>query len=308
MHLSDGPVDLVNALERCALEAPLFAYRDADPVRCARRYPAPEDRESAALVAALLAFGRVRAFLPAVEGLLDRMGSSPREYLEGFVPSRDRSFLDRFRLRIWTGADIRRLFLSLRGVLRDWGGLEAAFLSDEEVPAPDPGDSAGRHARHRRRLSRLAALLSSSTGTASGAAPSRSYRTLVVDPGAGSACKRWNLFLRWVVRPDDGVDLGLWRRVSPRDLVIPLDVHVGRISRLIGLRRRKTLDWTAAEEVTRGLLRIDGLDPLRFDLPLSHLGISRGCRGRYLEGICEPCGLRALCRVYRKHRRRQVKG
>ena len=309
IHLSDCRRALVNALERCARDAPRFLYRDGDPVRCARRYPAPEDREAAALLAALLAFGRVRAFLPSVEALLSRMGSSPREYIEGFRPGRDRAFLDRFRLRVWTGEDIRRLLLALRRVLEEWGGLEEAFLSPANPEAPPAGAASSgaagdRHDLHRSRIARLAALLAGADGEAGrrDEVRPRSYRALVVDPAGGSACKRWNLFLRWVARPDDGVDLGLWKRVSPGDLVIPLNVHVGRISLQIGLRTRLTLDWRAAVEVTRGLLRIDPRDPLRFDLPLSHLGISRGCRGRYLAPTCEPCGLRRLCGVYRAHR------
>jgi len=287
----------VNALRRCARQAPWKAYRDSDPVRCPRRYRRSEDREVAALIAALLAFGRVSAFLPAVEGLLERMGSSPRDYVGTFRDDRDRDYLDRFRLRIWKGDSIRLLLRSLRRVLEENGNLEEAFLSaDADGPRPGPGglDPAGRRARHRARLARLAGLLSD----AAGAGP-RAYRNLVVDPGRGSAAKRWNLFLRWVVRPDDGVDLGIWKRVSPRDLVIPLDVHVGRISLQIGLRTRRTLDWRAAEEVTDALAAIDPRDPLRFDLPLSHLGISEGCRGRSIASICGPCPLRSCCRVHR---------
>jgi uncharacterized protein (TIGR02757 family) len=150
-------------------------------------------------------------------------------------------------------------------------------------------------------LTRLASLLTRvDPGAWTGAScPPAWYSHLVVDPSRGSACKRWNLFLRWVVRPADGVDLGLWGRsgrIAPRELIIPLDVHVGRISYLIGLRRRRTLDWKAAEEITGALARIDPADPLRFDLPLSHLGISRGCRGRHDAGICGGCGLRRICR------------
>jgi uncharacterized protein (TIGR02757 family) len=284
-------------LERFLREAPLLELRDRDPVRLCHRYPDPADREVVALVASLLAFGRVQAFLPRVEAVLARMGTSPRRYIERFQPRKDREFFDAFRLRIWKGESLGYLFANLRRLYREFGSLEAAFLAGEEAPA-------NGISRHRARLTHLAAMLrrvdpAPWTGTSR---PPPSFRTLVVDPAGGSACKRWNLFLRWVVRPADGVDLGLWTRVSPGDLVIPLDVHVGRISRQIGLRRRRTLDWLAAEEVTRALALIDPHDPVRFDLPLSHLGISSGCRGRYLPRVCEPCGIRSLCRVYRRRR------
>lgn len=290
---------LVKILRRCADEAPRLLYRDRDPVRCPHSYGDPEDREVAALVAALLAFGRVEAFFPALEALLDRMGPSPRRYIEKFHPRKDRPFFSAFRLRIWDGDSLRYLFANLRELFREYGSLEGAFLSaGAEGHGVDLEEE--RYSRQRMRIQGLADLLRRVpaepwTGLSD---PPPSYRNLVVDPSRGSACKRWNLFLRWVVRPSDGVDLGLWRGASPGDLVIPLDVHVGRISYQIGLRTRRTLDWRAAVEVTRGLWAIDPDDPLRFDLPLSHLGISGGCRGRCVPRICDPCGLKSLCTVY----------
>jgi uncharacterized protein (TIGR02757 family) len=305
-----------------AREAPLRSYREHDPVRSCHRYPDPRDREVVALLSALLAFGRVDAFLPRVEALLARMSPHPRGYLEDFHPRKDRDFFSAFRLRLWKGDDLRFLFGNLRDLFREHPTLEDAFLSGEgegrgeagAAPSaggngqpPRAGPEPADHRRQRERIGRLHGLLFRAdpafwTGRPR---PPPYYPILVVDPAGGSACKRWNLFLRWVVRPADGVDLGLWRRVSPRDLVVPLDIHVGRISRLIGLRRRRTLDWRAAEEVTRALSRIDPEDPLRFDLPLSHLGISSGCRGRYVRPVCEGCGLRSLCKVYRRARARQ---
>jgi len=251
-------------------------------VRIPHRYRDPRDREAAALLGALLAFGRVDAFLPKAEALIGRMGPSPRRYIERFHPGRDRRFFQDFRCRLWTGADIRYLLGNLRDLFLEHGSIEDAF-------AAAGGDV-------RAGLARLAGLLSrADPGPWTGRSRRPAYYgNLVVDPARGSAAKRWNLFLRWAVRPADGVDLGLWTRVAPRDLIIPLDVHVGRIAGLIGLRTRRTLDWKAAEEITANLARIDPDDPLRFDLALSHLGISEGCTGR--EGpACPACGIRAIC-------------
>ncbi len=295
-------------LEGFLRDAPVLDYRDRDPVSLCHRYPDPADREAVALVAALLAFGRVRAFLPRVEAVLGRMGPSPRRYIERFHPRTDRSFFEDFRLRVWKGESLRYLFANLRGLYREFGTMESAFLSGGDASGGEGdrgvGDDlpADGFTRHRARLTGLARVLRRADPApwTGGPEPPPSYRTLVVDPAGGSACKRWNLFLRWVVRPADGVDLGIWKGVSPRELVIPLDVHVGRISWQIGLRKRRTLDWRAAVEVTRALARIDPDDPLRFDLPLSHLGISSGCRGRYVGRVCEACAIRSLCGVYRK--------
>ncbi len=104
------------------------------------------------------------------------------------------------------------------------------------------------------------------------------------------------MFLRWVVRPDDGIDLGLWRGVSTAQLIVPLDTHTARISRLLGLSQRRTADWKMAREVTAALRRLDPKDPVRFDFALSHLGISEGCSGKAGE-VCVRCPVSGLCVV-----------
>jgi uncharacterized protein (TIGR02757 family) len=103
------------------------------------------------------------------------------------------------------------------------------------------------------------------------------------------------MFLRWMVRRD-WPDLGLWARCSPADLVIPLDTHVARISRYIGLSARSTPDGRMALEITAALRRIDPLDPLRFDFALSHLGILGDCPG-LRQPSCTPCPLYTVCRA-----------
>ena len=246
-----------------------------------------------ALLAALLAFGKASAFLPKVKALLGVLGPSPRRYVASYAPGKDRAFFASFRSRIYRGDDIRLLLWHLRRVVLDHDSLEDAFLSGTTGDVPEG---------HLARLTAFAGLFrrldpSPITG---GAGLPASYRHLVVDPAGGSACKRWNLFLRWVVRPADGVDLGLWTRVDPGVLVIPLDLHVGRITRLIGLRNRRTPDWKSAEEVTMRLRSIDPHDPVRFDFPLSHLGISESCKGRWVRDVCGACALRRICREGRK--------
>jgi uncharacterized protein (TIGR02757 family) len=264
-----------------------------DPVRFPRLYEDPGDREVAALVGAFLAFGSVKAFLPKLEALLSAMGRSPRDFVLGFGPPAARAFLDSFRLRVWTGDDLRLLFWNLRSILEDHGSLEDAFLSAPVADGPS---------RHRRRLEQLARLFYrvGPGGRRPPAELPRGYRHLVTDPARGSASKRWNLFLRWVVRPDDGVDLGLWTRVALSELVIPLDLHVFRITFLLGLRKRRTCDWKAAEEITENLKALDPEDPLKFDFPMSHLGISRGCRGRWVGDVCGDCPVADVCRAARR--------
>jgi uncharacterized protein (TIGR02757 family) len=122
-------------------------------------------------------------------------------------------------------------------------------------------------------------------------------RTFFPDPARGGACKRLNLYLRWMVRGDDGVDLGLFAPVRPDQLVVPLDTHVSRISRYLGLTRRRTVDWKMAVEVTEGLRRWDRDDPVRFDFALSRLGILDACPRRVDPVRCAACSLVTVCRL-----------
>jgi uncharacterized protein (TIGR02757 family) len=114
-------------------------------------------------------------------------------------------------------------------------------------------------------------------------------------PSNGSACKRLNLYLRWMVRPADGLDLGLWTKVDPADLIIPIDTHLGRISRNLGLTKRKSADWKSAEEVTARLARLDPADPLKYDFALCRLGILDRCPKRVDPVKCAECIIRDIC-------------
>jgi uncharacterized protein (TIGR02757 family) len=127
--------------------------------------------------------------------------------------------------------------------------------------------------------------------------PTRRLKHLLPHPARGSACKRLNLFLRWMVRGPDGVDFGLWD-VPENALVVPLDTHVHRIGRFIGLTRRRDLSWRTAEEVTQRLRALDARDPVRFDFALSHLGISGQCASRRDARRCADCSLKPICRFW----------
>ena len=134
-----------------------------------------------------------------------------------------------------------------------------------------------------------------------GDATNRSMRHLVSDPRAGSACKRLALYARWMVRPADGIDLGLWP-IAPSALIVPVDTHVHRISRNLGLTRRCTASWATAEEITAALRRFDPYDPVKYDFALCHLGVSRDCPSRPDLAKCERCVLQDVCRVWKVRR------
>ncbi len=116
---------------------------------------------------------------------------------------------------------------------------------------------------------------------------------LLSRPAAGSACKRLNLFLRWMVR-DDEVDTGLWESVDKARLIVPVDVHMGRLCRVLGFYDRKTVSLLAALEITKSFAEIEPADPVKYDFALSRIGILKGCTGQHRSG-CEFCELVEFC-------------
>ncbi len=157
--------------------------------------------------------------------------------------------------------------------LREHDSLRGLFLRGYEPSDPNVGPSLTRF------VDTLLAYDARPVGAAKLEPPGSGVRYLLVRPADGSACKRLNMFLRWVVRPDDGLDLGLWPEVSTRRLIVPLDTHSSRVARALGFTHRTTTDWRTAEEVTAALRRYDPDDPVRYDFALCHVSMSGDWQG-----------------------------
>lgn len=257
---------------------------DSDPLLFPHRYARPEDREVAAFLASSLAFGRVASIRASLEKVLAALGPRPAATLR--ARGRDVPGLDGFVHR-WVDAGSLRPFLGAVGAtLRAEGSLGALLAAGDEggpdlVPA----------------LDRFFTVLRERTGCHADRRP-RGLAFLLPSPGGGSACKRAHLFLRWTVRTED-VDLGLWQGglFSPSRLLLPMDTHVHRISRYLGLTARPTADLDAAREATGWLRRIDAADPVRFDWALSRLGILAECVHDPRRSRCGGCAVRPVCRA-----------
>lgn len=273
-----------------------------DPVAWARRYADPRDAEVAGLLAASFAYGRVSLFRPVLArlfALADARGG-PRAWVDGFDPAVDGPVLGPLVYRWNRGVDVVLLLAALRRVLARVDRLEA-LLGD-----PSRGVRAG-----------LTAAVDALRAAAVEEAPRcgvaaarfdelpRGFRTFLPSPADGSACKRLNMYLRWMVRPsDEGIDLGIWARWTPDQLVIPLDTHVLRVARFLGLTRRKDGSWRTAEEITDALRACDPRDPVRYDFSLAHLGISGSCRGHRDAATCPSCPLDPVCAAPRRRETR----
>jgi uncharacterized protein (TIGR02757 family) len=236
-----------------------------DPLELVYRYDTPADQEIAGLVAACLAYGRVAQILASVSRVLDAVGGhaqgSPRSFLEAASDREVRRLLHGFKHRFTPGAEVAALLLAVKRAVAEHGSLEALF-------------SSGMGVKDETILPALTAFVDRLRALAGGrtACPS-----LLSSPADGSACKRLNLFLRWMVRRDQ-VDPGPWRSVSRARLVVPLDTHLHRIARRLRLTGRKQADLKTALEITRGFAECNPRDPVRYDFSLTRLGINPACR------------------------------
>jgi len=278
----------VNSLSR-SLDA---LYRDynredsaSDPVHRVRPYRDNADREIAGFCAAALAFGRVASVLNSIDTLLKIMGPSPATFVRGFDPGAPHPELRAMVHRWIRGTDVAALLWILRQILESSGSLESFFVDGLQEDAED-----------------VSAALDSFSTRALALDIRRAYRRVPARPGvcyffprpsAGSACKRLNLFLRWMVRRDE-IDLGVWTRVPASKLIVPLDTHVIRLGRCLRLTKYVSPGWKMAADVTRSLRRLDPVDPVRFDFSICHVGMMNAC-GFGRKQADTQCPLRGLC-------------
>jgi uncharacterized protein (TIGR02757 family) len=257
-----------------------------DPIQIVRRFSRPHDLEVVAFCAAGLAFGRVQSVLNSIEGLLQVMGPSPAAFVRDFTPSRDRRSLDHLVHRWTRGIDLAALVWLLKQMLDSHGSLERFFVDGADPDAETIAGALDSFARRACALD-LKAIYGRARPT-----PGVSY--FFARPSNGGACKRLNLFLRWMVRRDQ-VDLGVWTRVRPAQLIVPLDTHVIRVSRCLKLTKYTSPGWRMAADITKSLRRLDPADPVRFDFSLCHIGMMNACGYGKRQGDTQ-CPLRGLCR------------
>ena len=261
-----------------------------DPIHIVRRYSSRDDREVVGFCAASLAFGRVASVLQSIEALLRAMGPRPAEFVRNFEVDRDRRPIEPLVHRWIRGRDLVALLLILQRMLRESGSVEAFFAAGDDASQPDVGQALNSFSER---------ALETDLTPAYGRRPPQRLGVCYFfpRPAAGSACKRLNLFLRWMVRRDE-IDLGVWTRVSPARLVVPLDTHVIRLGRCLRLTRYASPGWKMAADITAALRQIDPADPIRYDFSLCHVGMMNACGyGRRhgdaqcpLKGLCAPTG------------------
>jgi len=258
----------------------------SDPIWIVRRYQRRDDREIVGFCAAALAFGRVQSVLNSIEGLLKVMGPSPAAFVRAFEPSRDRQALDHLVHRWTRGIDLAALVWMLRQMIDRHGSIEGFFVAAADPEAETIEAALDSFSR------RACALDQKAVYGRIRRRPGVSY--FFARPSSGGACKRLNLFLRWMVR-DDRVDLGTWTRVTPAQLIVPLDTHVIRVGRCLRLTRYASPGWRMAADITASLRKLDPIDPVRYDFSLCHIGMMNACGYGRKAGDTQ-CPLRGCCR------------
>ena len=273
-----------SALEKVLKRYPPRRRIENDPIGFPRRFfesgRSLQEIEAAAFLSAMPAYGSAAQFIKITDSILESFNDDLLS-----LGSCDRIPKGFPYYRLSTADEIFAFCKAVSLVSKSCGSLKEAFLEGYNQPEGDI-----RHGAAGLR-SKLVETIEKA-----GVTISHGLNHLLPNPLGGGCAKRWMMFLRWMARPDDGVDMGLWAEVSPAELVIPLDRHISQISRNLGFTTRLSDDWKTAVEITAFLRKLSPDDPLRYDFALCHLGISKNCTHGKTSQPCANCLLRNLCR------------
>lgn len=229
-------------------------FIETDPIQIPKQFSLKEDMEIAGFLSAVIAWGNRKSIIANSLKMMNLMGNSPYDFVMSHT-EKDLERLQNFVHRTFNGQDLEQFVISLKNIYTNYGGLENAFFQSMEEENMQLA------------ISNFKTLFFSEL---------RYNRTQkhLPDPRKGSVAKRINMFLRWMVRNDNaGVDLGIWKSISPSVLSCPLDVHSGNVARELGLITRPKNDLHALAELDAHLRRFDPKDPAKYDFALFGIGV-----------------------------------
>lgn len=276
------PIIIKNVLEELYSRYNHRSLIKPDPMQFVYQYAGQADMEIAGLLSAVLAYGRVEQIGKSLTRLFNLIGKSPFVFVKNFGRTQ-RKQLQNFKYRFTTGDDISDLLALLKKILVENDSIEKFFLrgyskTDKNIiPA----------------LSKFCDSLSDMYAAEHNGRTNSGLKYLLASPSLGSVCKRLNLFLRWMVRDDD-VDTGLWRSIDKSKLIVPVDVHMSRLCRILGFYNQRTVSLRAAVKITESFAEIEPADPVKYDFALSRIGILEDCTGQHRSG-CNLCELFEYC-------------
>jgi uncharacterized protein (TIGR02757 family) len=248
--------DIKQILDKTLNQSIDKAFIKNDPVCIPHQFTKKQDIEIAGLFAALFAWGNRKTVIQKSNELMDMMDNEPFAFVSGHQPA-DLKPLLHFKHRTFNSTDLLYFIQFLRQHYQHHHSLETAFSKGMKKNDPDVANGLIYFRNYFVSFPDF---------------PKRTSKHIST-PANHSACKRLNMFLRWMVRKDDeGIDFGIWKSINPGQLICPLDVHVNRAARQLGLIQRKQSDWKAAVELTEALRAFDPEDPVKYDLALFELG------------------------------------
>ncbi len=233
-----------------------------DPLQFLHNYDDRNNIEIAGIISSVFAYGNVTQIIRTLEKIFGVMGKDPHEFILNYKYEKDKSMFDGMKHRFYTSNDIAMLFNGLHKIYTEFGSLNYLFVLYHFLDDDTIKNSVARFSSN---------LLEICKTTPE---PTNGLKFMFPDPYKGSACKRMNLFLRWMVRKDE-LDFGLWPEISKDQLIIPVDTHIARISWELKLTKQKAVSWKMAEEITANLKKFDAVDPVKYDFAICHIGMRK---------------------------------
>lgn len=232
-----------------------------DPLQFLHLFEKEEDIELMGFIASVFAYGNVTQIINTLNKFNSIVKSKPYNFIRNYRTSNNNLLIHRF----YSFKDVNDLFVLIKKTLIDYGSLKNLFLTFYNPESVNLKNTISGFSEYfineQKKLNKKRDL-------------SLGFKFMFPLPELGSACKRMNLFLRWMVRKDE-LDFGLWKEIPARKLVIPVDTHIAKISRQLKLTQRKNVSWKMAEEITEKLKKFDPDDPVKYDFALCHIGMRK---------------------------------
>lgn len=233
-----------------------------DPLEFPHRFNNYHDIEVSAFLSSIFAYGNINHIMDFLEKLHNIISSSPYQFVIDFNPQKDVRKFESLIYRFYSTQDIIALFTVLKKIYTDFGTLKNFFLKGKSgadlLIKEQICDFSTNIFYLIRRVYEV----------------THGIKLMFPNPKLGSACKRMNLFLRWMARKDE-LDFGLWNEIPKSKLIIPVDTHVAKISKRLGLTKMNNISWKMAEEITENLKRLDPNDPVKYDFAICHIGMRK---------------------------------
>lgn len=253
---------LKKTLDDLVLKYETVDFIDKDPIRFPHMFSSSLDIELSGIISSAFAYGKRELFIKKLEVIFTKiMKNNPSEFIMNFDLEKDFKYFENFKYRYTKGCDVCLLLNSLKKAVEEYSTLENLFMK---------GFSADDKNVKQALIHFTEVLYEYNKNQPD----IRGFKFLLPSPKANSACKRLNMFLRWMVRKSE-VDFNLWKNIPQSKLIIPLDVHVARVSRGLGLILRNQNDWQAAEILTEVLKQFDENDPVKYDFALFDMGVDK---------------------------------